>query len=85
MAKTLMEKWRDVAYSSQTDKGTLQRLWTEYFTVEKGVYEKLLSNPDEAAMLDTEEYQEKVMRSRWENSMSRIFFISRSEATELHI
>ena len=60
MAKTLMEKWRDVAYSSQTDKGTLQRLWTEYFTVEKGVYEKLLSNPDEEALLNTEEYRAKI-------------------------
>ena len=59
MAKTLMEKWRDVAYSSQTDKGTLQRLWTEYFTVEKGVYEKLLSNPDEVVKGTVKELAEK--------------------------
>ena len=54
-----MEKWRDVAYSSQTDKGTLQRLWTEYFTVEKGVYEKLLSNPDEVVKGTVKELAEK--------------------------
>ena len=59
MAKTLMEKWRDVAYSAQTDKGTLQRLWTEYFTVEKGVYEKLLSNPDEVVKGTVKELAEK--------------------------
>lgn len=59
MAKTLMEKWRDVAYSATTDKGTLQRLWTEYFTVEKGVYEKLLSNPDEVVKGSVKELAEK--------------------------
>ncbi len=59
MAKTIMEQWRDVAYSAQTDKGTLQRFWTEYFTVEKGVYEKLLSNPDEVVKGSVKELAEK--------------------------
>ncbi len=59
MAKTIMEQWRDVAYSSQADRGTLQRLWSEYFAVEKGVYEKLLSNPDEVVKGTVKELAEK--------------------------
>ena len=59
MAKTIMEQWRDVAYSTQTDKGTLQRFWTEYFTVEKSVYEKLLSNPDEVVKGTVKELAER--------------------------
>jgi len=59
MAKTIMEQWRDTAYSTQTDKGTLQRFWTEYFTVEKGVYEELLSNPNEVVKGTVKELAEK--------------------------
>ena len=59
MAKTIMEQWRDLAYSSQTDKGTLQRLWTEYFSVEKGVYEKILATPDEIVKGSVKELAEK--------------------------
>ena len=59
MAKTIMEQWRDVAYSAQTDKGTLQRFWANYFNVEKGVYEQLLSNPDEVVKGSVKELAEK--------------------------
>ena len=59
MAKTLIENWRDLADTSQTEKGTLHGLWTEYFTVEKGVYEKLLSNPDEVVKGTVKELAEK--------------------------
>lgn len=59
MAKTIMEQWRDVAYSAQTDKGTLQRFWTNYFSVEKGVYEQLLANPDEVVKGSVKELAEK--------------------------
>jgi|GEM_PF-20327 len=31
----------------KTDRGELQRFWQRYFLLEKGVYEKLLTNPDE--------------------------------------
>ena len=42
----LLQQWRDSAYSQQTDKKVLQKFWTDYFMIEKGIYEKLLSEPD---------------------------------------
>ena len=45
-AKTLLESWREEAYSETTDKGTLQRLWTDYFEKEKEIYKLLLADPD---------------------------------------
>ena len=44
---TLLQEWRDVAYSQEADKAQLQKFWTNYFLIEKGIYEKLLANPDE--------------------------------------
>lgn len=43
---TLLEQWRDTAYSTETDKGTLEKFWKKYFEIEKGIYEKLLDDPD---------------------------------------
>lgn len=43
----LLEQWQKVAYNEKADKGELQRFWQRYFLLEKGVYEKLLANPDE--------------------------------------
>lgn len=43
----LIQEWRDVAYSQEADKAQLQKFWTNYFLIEKGIYEKLLTNPDE--------------------------------------
>ena len=42
----LLQQWRDTVYSQQTDKKVLQKFWTDYFMIEKGIYEKLLSEPD---------------------------------------
>ena len=42
----LLQQWRDTAYSQQTDKKVLQKFWKDYFMIEKGIYEKLLSEPD---------------------------------------
>jgi len=47
MAKTILKEWRDYAYDQNSDKGKLQQFWTSYFAIEKGIYEKLLANPDE--------------------------------------
>ncbi|MCI8293959.1 MAG: SEC-C domain-containing protein [Hespellia sp.] len=44
--KCLLDQWRDMAYSREMDKGQLERFWAIYFDVEKGVYEKLLAEPD---------------------------------------
>lgn len=43
----LLEQWQKVAYDDKMDKGQLQKFWQRYFLVEKGVYEKLLENPEE--------------------------------------
>ena len=47
MAQTLLEKWRSSAYSEEQDSKKLQELWNDYFEKEKGIYAKLLKNPDE--------------------------------------
>ena len=43
---SLLQDWRDMAYNQETDKNQLQKFWTDYFMIEKGIYEKLLSEPD---------------------------------------
>lgn len=44
--KTILEQWREKAYTNTGDQGALQALWTKYFELEKGIYEKLLADPD---------------------------------------
>lgn len=44
---SLLEDWRSFAYNQEADKNQLQKLWNDYFQVEKGIYEKLLAAPDE--------------------------------------
>ena len=55
----LLKKWRDMAYSETANKGDLQRLWNQYFEDEKGIYEKLLKNPDEVVRGTVKELAEK--------------------------
>ena len=56
---SLLQDWRDVAYSQQTDKRQLQKFWTDYFMIEKGIYEKLLANPDEEVKGTVKELADK--------------------------
>ena len=44
---SLLQQWRDTAYSNEMDQNLAQRFWGTYFELEKGVYEQLLANPDE--------------------------------------
>ena len=55
----LLKQWRDVAYSQQADKGKLQKFWANYFTIERGIYEQLLTNPDEIVRGTVKELAEK--------------------------
>ena len=55
----LLQEWRDVAYSQETDKKQLQQFWSDYFLKEKGVYEQLLSKPDEVVTGTVKELAEK--------------------------
>ena len=44
----LLQDWREYAYSEEMQNSKEgEQLWENYFTLEKGIYEKLLSNPDE--------------------------------------
>ncbi len=56
---TLLEQWRDTAYSTETDKGTLEKFWKKYFEIEKGIYEKLLDDPDKEVKGTVKELAEK--------------------------
>ena len=55
----LLEKWQKMAYNENMDQGELQRFWQRYFLLEKGVYEQLLSNPDEAVEGTVKELADK--------------------------
>lgn len=44
----LLQEWREYAYSEKMQNSKEgQKLWENYFTLEKGIYEKLLANPSE--------------------------------------
>ena len=55
----LLEKWRKMAYNETEDKNKLQKLWADYFEVEKGIYQKLLADPDTVVTGTVEELAEK--------------------------
>lgn len=55
----LLQTWRDMAYSETADKGSLQRLWAEYFQKEKEIYAQLLKTPDKAVKGTVKELAEK--------------------------
>ena len=55
----LLEEWQKIAYDQQADRGKLQKFWQRYFMLEKGVYEKLLINPDEKVEGTVKELAEK--------------------------
>ena len=56
---TLLEQWRDTAYSKEMDQNALQKFWGSYFQIEKEIYEKLLTNPDEEVKGTVKELAEK--------------------------
>ena len=58
--KTILEQWRAIAYDQQADRNKLQRFWANYFNIEKGIYEQLLSNPDEVVTGTVKELAEKL-------------------------
>ena len=55
----LLEQWQKVAYNERANKQELQRFWQRYFLLEKGVYEQLLTNPDEKVEGTVKELAEK--------------------------
>ena len=59
MSGTLLEQWRGVAYDQTAGAQNLQRFWDKYFEIEKGIYEQLLTNPDEEVKGTVKELAEK--------------------------
>ena len=60
MAKTkLLDKWKKLAYNENEDKNKLRVFWEAYFLKEKGIYEQLLTTPDEAVSGTVKELAEK--------------------------
>ena len=56
---TLLENWREKAYGEGMDRKAQEKLWTDYFMVEKGIYEKLLSEPETVVEGSVKELAEK--------------------------
>ena len=56
---TLLQTWRDTAYSEQMDKNMVQKFWGTYFEIEKNIYAQLLENPDEEVKGTVKELAEK--------------------------
>lgn len=44
---SLLETWRNLAYGDGLNDKARNELWKGYFTIEKGIYEQLLSDPAE--------------------------------------
>ena len=55
----LLQEWREIAYSQEADRAQLQKFWTNYFLIEKGIYEKLLADPTNIERGTVKELAEK--------------------------
>ena len=56
---TLLENWRDLAYGEGLDEKRREQLWKDYFAVEKGIYEKILAEPQTVVEGTVKELAEK--------------------------
>ena len=55
----LLEQWRKAAYDESANRNQLQQMWAAYFEDEKGIYTKLLQNPEEVVAGSVKELAEK--------------------------
>ncbi len=56
---SLLEQWRNTAYSQELTQQQSDALWERYFIIEKGIYEQILSNPEEVVTGTIKELAEK--------------------------
>ncbi len=55
----LLDQWKKMAYDETKDRGSLQKLWSEYFQKERDIYAKLLEDPDTVVKGSVKELAEK--------------------------
>ena len=55
----LLETWRNLAYGDGLNDKEKERFWSGYFEVEKGIYEKILSDPSQVIEGTVKELAEK--------------------------
>ncbi len=55
----LLETWRNLAYGDGLNDKDREKLWSGYFQIEKGIYEKLLSDPAQVVEGTVKELAEK--------------------------
>lgn len=56
---SLLQEWREYAYSLDTNQKEGQLFWANYFNIEQGIYELLLANPDTVVEGTVKELAEK--------------------------
>ena len=56
---TILEAWRKKAYDTTSTREKLEAMWSEYFQIEKNIYQILLKNPDEVVEGSVKELAEK--------------------------
>lgn len=56
---SMLENWREVAYGKDMNTKEGQLFWGNYFAIEKGIYEQLLTNPDTEVKGTVKELAEK--------------------------
>ena len=59
MNMALLQEWRDYAYKFDDRTAEGQQFWLNYFNIEKGIYEQLLSNLDEVVRGTVKELADK--------------------------
>ena len=55
----ILQTWRDLAYGEGLNDKERENLWTGYFTIEKGIYEQILSDPTQVITGTVKELAEK--------------------------
>ena len=55
----LLETWRNLAYGDGLNDKEREKLWSGYFGIEKGIYEKLLADPAQVVEGTVKELAEK--------------------------
>jgi hypothetical protein len=56
---SLLEQWREYAYNHQETEQQGQMFWANYFNLEKGIYEKILAEPETVVTGTVKELAEK--------------------------